>query len=115
MRVRLRFDHWIPKKLRVDAITLYPFIFFANSRKFVFGHIRGKNFLKHEMIHIGQIRRVTPIVFYPTYLFFYFLGLLRYLNHRKAYFFIPYESEAYKNQTKKLTEAEKNELLRYSS
>jgi hypothetical protein len=107
MKVRLRFDHWIPKRLNVGAITLYPFILFpkpwSESRY---------GLLHHEMIHVRQIRSLGVIRFYLTYLYDYLLGLIATRSHERAYRGIRFEVEAYSDQSHiLLTAQEADEVL----
>ena len=88
------------------AITLYPYIFFRASENEV-----SASTLRHEMIHVRQVRRLGWVKFYSSYLFHYGVGLFKYLDNDKAYRAIPYEVEAYRDQDKiALTKSELVEL-----
>jgi hypothetical protein len=53
--------------------------------------------INHEMIHHAQAKELLFIFFYPFYLLFFSLNLIRYkFNFYKAYKNIPFEKEAYK-------------------
>lgn len=92
--VRIKYQHWLPRFLKVNAITLAPFILMTCSREDV-----PNTTLWHELIHIAQIRRLGILRFYLLYFLFYVANLLRYLEHDKAYREIPFEQEAYENSS----------------
>ncbi len=82
---------FLARFLRVNAIVLYPFIFFAEKNP-------SSELINHELIHVDQIRR-------HGFMGFYFLYLKEYLSHRKngqghdeAYRNISFEKEAYAHQ-----------------
>jgi hypothetical protein len=79
------------KLLKVDAITIYPFIFY--SMKFP-----SKTLKQHEMIHVDQVRELGWFKFYFSYLLEYIRLYRKYKNQNTAYFNISYEKEAYKKQ-----------------
>lgn len=61
----------------------------------------GKETLNHEKIHIDQEKRV-PLwygTFYLLYVWYYLIALFRYFDHNLAYYSIPFEIEAYENQS----------------
>ena len=96
MKIRRRFDHWIPRLLKINAIVLYPFILFAEPLKAV----RNKrNMYKHEWIHVEQYRREGILKFIITYLWEQFY---------KGYMYNKYELEAGSNQHKDFTSEEMN-------
>lgn len=102
MKVKVVFNfkllpHWYA------AITLYPFICFRAP----YAPIRV---LRHEMIHVEQIRRDGFFTFYIMYLWYYLVGLVKYMSHDQAYYRIPYEVEARKGEQKSFTKAEIEEL-----
>ena len=88
MKVKHVKGHWLPKLIRVEAITIYPFIFYYTKKP-------SKTLMQHEMIHIDQVRKEGWLKFYISYLFEYFKLYLRYKDMSKAYFAISYEIEAY--------------------
>jgi len=90
----------------VVAITIYPFIFFKDSKKDI-----PDSIFRHEMIHVRQVRRLGWLKFYTSYLYHYFKGLIKYRSNTEAYINIPYEVEAYRDQNKiELTQAESIEI-----
>lgn len=97
LQTRHRYNSWfcriLKKLLDVNAITLYPFIFYADPKEKV-----DKVLMAHEMIHIDQIQRVGFWSFYISYGIYYLAGLVHYKNHRDAYTNIPFEEEAYRLQ-----------------
>jgi hypothetical protein len=61
---------------------------------FVKGGELPPKLLRHELAHIGQIRRHGILGFYSRYLFEYFRLLWKYRSHHKAYWENPFEVEA---------------------
>jgi hypothetical protein len=69
MKIRRKFHNWIPRILKVNGITLYPYILFAKPA----GHYRGKlptfeRMLKHEYVHINQVRKLGWFRYYYKYI-----------------------------------------------
>ena len=91
MRVKHLKDSIIPKILKVDAITIYPFIFYYMK-------FPSKELMQHEMIHIDQVRKLGWFKFYFKYLLEYITLYRQYKNQSIAYFNISYEKEAYSKQ-----------------
>lgn len=89
----------------MGAITLYPYILFRPKKDEI-----PESLFKHEMIHIRQIRQLSAVSFYLSYILYYFAGLIRYMDHDVAYYRIPYETEAFNNQDMPLDEYERQEL-----
>ncbi len=76
--------------MRVDAITLWPFII-----------CRGKGndiLIRHESIHIKQQTELLVIFFYILYAYDFVVGYIKYRNFFAAYINIRFEQEAYNNQ-----------------
>ncbi len=73
--------------ISIGAITLGPFVF---SR----GEIsdRTKN---HESIHWAQYKETLIVGFLLLYVFYWFVGLMKYRDGSVAYYRIPFEQEAY--------------------
>lgn len=88
MTPRLRYSHWLPRLLRVDAITIYPWIFFAEDTA-------STALEYHELVHFYQVRAHGWLSFYLGYLLYYFVGLITFRSHTKAYHEIPFEKDAY--------------------
>ena len=78
----------VPKS--VTAIAIWPFILFKT--KTLSTH---KVILNHEKIHLQQQRELLVLPFYLIYFFEYFVLIIYYLNHDKAYRNISFEKEAY--------------------
>lgn len=95
MKIRRKFNHWIPQLLNVGGITLYPFILFARSSL----SVRNDPILyKHEWIHIEQYRREGVFKFAIKYLWY---------QVTKGYKKNPYEIEAYDRQYEQFTDEER--------
>jgi hypothetical protein len=73
----------------VQAITLWPLIICRLDTDEIM--------LNHEKIHLEQQRELFIVGFYMLYLFFW----IKHLNGGKmnAYYEIPFEIEAYRNQS----------------
>jgi hypothetical protein len=56
----------------------------------------NEELIEHEMIHQRQMDKHGVIGFYCIYLKDYIKGLVKYGNHWEAYYNIPFEKEAYK-------------------
>ena len=86
----------IPKLLSIfisiRAITLYPFIIFEDEP--------DPEILNHEKIHIQQQKEMLVIFFYILYVW-YWVGnrLWHKKNNVQAYYNIPFEREAYENDS----------------
>ncbi len=106
MKVKLRWNSKLPKLLGVDAITLYPYIFFKDSPN----ELGSSILVRHEMEHVRQVRKLGWFKFYSSYLVDIVIGLFKYGNYGEAYEANKYEVEAYGRQTTPLTKAEIEEL-----
>jgi hypothetical protein len=84
-------DSKLARILDVNAIVLYPFIFFAEKNPDAF-------LINHEFIHVDQIRRHGIGKFYFLYLYEYLQHRLKKKNHFEAYMAISFEKEAYTHQ-----------------
>lgn len=83
----LRTDHWLPKLLNVNAITIYPYVFCADK-------FPTEQLLKHEKAHIKQVQKHGWFQFYLSYLLYYAAGRISGKSHFAAYHDIPWEVEA---------------------
>lgn len=104
-KVRVKYDHWLPKLFYLEAITLYPWILISYQK-----HECYPELFKHEMIHIEQCRRYTFICFYIAYITLFLWNFIKTFSVKEAYFNIPFEVEAYAKQDDKLTNVEQDEL-----
>lgn len=59
---------------------------------------KNQTLLNHEKIHIQQQMELLIVPFYVFYLLNYFINLIAYRNHNKAYRNIVFEREAYQNE-----------------
>jgi len=96
VKVKIRYNRWFPKCIRLEGITLYPYIIISSSETVA----NKKKILKHEWIHIKQVRKEGFFKFYTKYLFEWTTNLIKYGRIGKAYRNISYEKEAYKNENK---------------
>ena len=98
MKIRRKYNNWIPQLLRVGAITLYPFILFSRSVPGIKTYRQHPEHLfKHEYIHIEQVRNMG-------WFKFYFLYLVE--SAKNGYRDNKYEVEAYTRQTEPLNDEE---------
>ena len=81
----------LAKLLKVNGITLWPFIFISHSKKNCPDWL-----LRHEQIHIEQQLKWWIIPFYIVYLWDYARGIYTGLKHDAAYRAVRFEIEAYK-------------------
>ncbi len=88
MPIRIRCGSRLPTLLKVDAITLYPYIFFAET-------FPKPILVRHELVHCMQVERDGWIKFYAKYLWDYLKNLIIYRDSNTAYLMIPYEVEAH--------------------
>ena len=88
-------NSWIPKALSwfidIWAITLYPFIICKGKL--------DQQTRTHEVIHLKQQRELLLIGFYLLYVGFWLRYLWVHRSFQMAYACIPFEREAYDNDT----------------
>ena len=77
--------------INIWAITLYPFIICKGKL--------DQRTRTHEIIHLHQQRELLLIGFYLLYVGYWLWYLLRHRNFQMAYACIPFEREAYDNDT----------------
>lgn len=76
------------RRFGIRGMVLYPFILYSSRTP-------DPELIRHELVHVAQIRRLGVIRFYATYLFEYFVLRLRGFSHDSAYRGISFEREAY--------------------
>lgn len=91
MKIRHVHNSIIPKILRVGAITIYPFIFYAMKEP-------DEKLVRHEMVHVKQVELYGWVGFYASYLCYYWAHRWMGYNHDQAYRNIPHEVQAYQLQ-----------------
>lgn len=94
MKIKPKFNSKLAKLLRVEAITLYPYIFFAHDEEYSMKY----RIIAHEMVHIEQVRRLGFLKMYWLYLVDYLRLRLTGKNHFDAYLALTLEAEAYDKQ-----------------
>lgn len=91
------FNSKIPKMLSIfidiSAITIWPFVIYRAKEEDLKGSL-----LNHEAIHIRQQEELWVIGFYILYVYYWLKNFLYYQHSSHAYYNIPFEIEAYKNQ-----------------
>lgn len=90
LKIREIFGNKLANWLDVEAITIYPFIFYADKKPITEIRI-------HEHIHILQVREKGWFRFYFSYLVFYCRNKKN-TDADTAYRNISYEAEAYAHQ-----------------
>lgn len=106
-KLSFKFNHWYPKLVGMGAVTIYPYILIADSAADA-----DIELLRHEMIHVEQIRKMGTAAFYFNYLKQMVTGFVRTGDFNTAYLKNEFEAEAYSRQTEPFSEAEKVELIR---
>ena len=76
------------KPLKINAIVLYPFILYCDKNPVA-------EVMRHELVHIDQIKKHGVGKFYALYLYEYCQGRWQGLSHYEAYRNISFEKEAY--------------------
>lgn len=84
----------ILKNTRIEAFTLYPFIF-LRKKKSDYHHMYLSITLNHERIHLNQQIELLIIPFFILYLFNFIINIFVYRNLRKSYKSIIFEKESY--------------------
>ena len=77
---------------KVNAITIFPFIFIS---------YKSDRLIRHERIHFYQQLETLILLFYILYLISYLYNLGRGMNRFTAYKNIIFEKEAYRHDTDK--------------
>lgn len=89
-----RFNCWLLKPFKINAITLYPFVLYKYGA--------AKSYLEytiqHELVHIEQVQKVGWFKFYFSYLFQYFKSRFKGYSHNTAYRTISFEASAFRMQ-----------------
>ena len=83
----------LAKMIRVEAIVIYPFVFFASKNP-------SATLIRHESVHLDQVQRLGFCAFYFHYMKEYFFNRVRRMNHYDAYRAISFEREAYEKENK---------------
>lgn len=85
------YDHWLPKKIGVNGVTLGEHVFYSYKKENVSDRLRT-----HEKEHTRQYQRDGIIPFLLRYFYEYCRNRLKGMNHNQAYLNINYEIEARK-------------------
>ena len=83
-------SHKILTKMKVNGITLFPFIILRNK-----DFKNNKILINHEKIHLRQQLELLIIFFYIWYVVEYYYWLVKLRNKHLAYRNISFEREAY--------------------
>ena len=85
----MKYNHWLPKLLKVNAIVLFQVIYYAMVKGEVSARLR-----RHEEKHVQQQQQEGSIIFKIKYVYEFTSNYIRYRNFWKAYRNISYEVEA---------------------
>lgn len=85
----------LPMLRDYEAIVIGHYCFVKESKN---NSIDQKSMIVHELVHQDQMKKFGIFGFYAIYLTDYLFNLIKYKDHEKAYFNIPFEIEAYKIQ-----------------
>lgn len=106
--VDIKFEHWIPKTLKMGATTIGHTIYVAYSKQ-TMNQPAGRLLFKHECIHVQQVENLGGTI---PFLFVYFFEWIRagfsYRNNSM-------EQSAYRNETLPFTADEEREWSRWFS
>ena len=83
-------SHKILTKMKVNGITLFPFIILRNK-----DFKNNKILINHEKIHLRQQLELLIIFFYVWYVVEYYYWYIKLKNKDLAYKSISFEREAY--------------------
>ncbi len=86
----MKFPVLIVPFIPASGMALFPFIVLRKKQL-----KQDKYIMNHERIHLRQQLELLIIPFYIVYLAHYLFNLIRYRNHKKAYYQIVFEREAY--------------------
>lgn len=89
--VKEKYSHWLPKGLRVLALTIGETIYYDVTKGSVPPWLRN-----HELAHVKQYLVYGKCRFLFQYMIEYCVGRLKGLNHQDAYLSISFEVEARK-------------------
>jgi len=82
---------FLPKD--VSGMALFPFILVKEKKM-----KKDEVLINHEKIHLQQQLEMLILPFYLAYFMNYFFNLWSYGSHKKAYFNIFFEKEAYQKE-----------------
>lgn len=100
----------LPILKEYEAIVLGTFCFFKEDKN---NSIEQKSIIVHELVHQEQMKKFGLFGFYLIYIHDYLINLIKYKNHEKAYYNIPFEMEAYRVQEEYISKV-KNEKIKDS-
>lgn len=106
MKLRVRYDHWLPKLFKFEAVTIYPFVLFTHPKDFP----TTMDTIRHECTHVRQFR-AGGLGFTIRYVWELIVLLCSGRTYDQAIHEISYEVEAYKSEkTLELTAEEREEF-----
>lgn len=94
----VKYEHWIfkiPPMHLYDAVVVGRTMLFRQKEKEVHPIL-----IKHELVHQRQMDKHGVLKFYLIYVKDFLIQLVKHRNWFKAYYNIPFEVEAYKQQDK---------------
>lgn len=91
MQIKNHYNHWLPRFLRVEGVTIGTHIYYEDSNP-------PPTLIRHEMVHVKQYQQYGIVGYLIRYLYHYLKGRLKGLSHTEAYYKIPFEEEAFRLQ-----------------
>lgn len=85
----MKYNHWLPKLINVNAIVLFQTIYYAMPKAKVSDRLR-----RHEEKHVEQQKEKGSLVFKIKYVYEFIINYIRYWKFWKAYRNISYEIQA---------------------
>ena len=82
----MKYNHWLPKLLNINAIVLFQTIYYAMPQKKVSNRLR-----RHEEKHVEQQQEEGSLLFKIKYVYKFVVNYIRYREYWKAYRNISYE------------------------
>jgi len=96
MRLRVYYDHWLPKLFKFAGLTIYPFVMLAGAKDAP----GTATVARHECIHVRQVRREGLFLFALKYFVELVSLLARGRTYDQAIHEVSFEKEAYADQDK---------------
>ncbi len=94
MKVRARYTHWFPKLVKVEAITIYPYVLFTSAKTAP----STAEVIRHECVHVRQVRRLGVVRFAIAYAWELLVLLCGGRTYDQAIHEISFEVEAYRDE-----------------
>lgn len=99
--ITFSFDHWLPKTIKMGAITLCQHVYYAQTQEQVnpYASSGAAQLVRHELEHVSQCENVGAVDFFIDYHVKSMVGFLKHWAVDAAYRDNMYEKMAYSKQT----------------